>query len=187
MKNATLAIPHNDQKYIEALIKGDEQIITEIYKKYAPDCKRFVLKNSGTVGDATDVFQETLIAVLSKAKAKPIELTVPFGAYLYRVYKNKWIDELRKKSKNPLTIIEHDRYVDEAPTDKEKQYSIYKECFEAFGKECKELMSARFSGMRGNDIAVALGITRNNVNQKMLVCRNQLKSCCQSHPEFSNL
>jgi len=77
-------MPHADQKYIDALIKGD--------------CKKFVLKNSGSVGDATDVFQETLIAVLSKVKTKPFVLTVPLGAYLYRVYKNKWIDELRKKT-----------------------------------------------------------------------------------------
>jgi len=68
-----------------------------------------------------------------------------------------------------------------------KSTNNYRTCFEEFGKECKELLSARFSGMRGNDIAVALGITRNNVNQKMLVCRNQLKNCCQSHPEYSNL
>ncbi len=180
-------MPHADQKYITALINGDERLIGEIYQKYAPDCKQFILKNSGTISEATDIFQETLLALLTKVKTKSIELTVPFGAYLYRVYKNKWIDQLRKKSKNPLTIIEHDRYIDETPTDKEQQYRIYKQCFEKLGKECKELMRARLSGLKGNDIAVALGITRNNVNQKMLVCRNQLKNCCQNHPEFKNL
>jgi len=179
---------NKNHKYLDALPENDEELIAEIYAKYAPECRQFVLRNNGTVSDAKDIFQETLIALLVKLKTKKIELTVPFGAYLYCIYKNKWIDQLRKKSKNPLTIIDNDRYVEEEENmDKEKQYTIYKECFEKLGEECKQLMCARFAGLRGSDIAEKLGITRNYVNQKMLVCRKKLKECCQNHPDFREL
>jgi len=181
-------MPNERQKYLDALLESNEELIAEIYLKYSPECRHFILKNNGTVGDAKDIFQETLIALLIKLKTKKIELTVPFGAYLYRIYKNKWIDQLRKKSKNPLTIIDNDRYVvEEYNLSIEKQYDIYKECFELLGEECKQIMRARFAGMRGNDIATKLGITRNYVNQKMLVCRKKLKECCQNHPDFREL
>lgn len=181
-------MPKEKHKYLDALLERNEELIAEIYLKYAPECKYFILKNNGTVSDAKDIFQETLIALLMKLETKKIELTVPFGAYLYSIYKNKWIDQLRKKRKNHLTIIDNDRYVvEEYSGIMEKQYAIYKECFELLGEECKQLMRARFAGMRGNDIAAKLGITRNYVNQKMLVCRKKLKKCCQNHPDFRTL
>jgi len=97
---------HADQKYIEALLQEDVTIITEIYQKWGPECRRFVLKNNGNVQDADDLFQESLLTILRKAKLEDLELKVPFGGYLYFLYRNKWIDILRKRKNNLLRIQE---------------------------------------------------------------------------------
>jgi len=183
----TSDLRHQDQKYIEALVRGDEQLIGEIYDRFAPDCKQFVLKNSGTSVDAMDIFQETIIATLVKAKREQLEIKVSLRSYLYGVYRNKWIDVLRKRNKFPQTIIEDDRFIDDASNLKEMQYRIYKMCFEQMGDECQKLINFKVKGMRGNDIAAKMNITRNNVNQKVLICRERLKKCCQNHPEFEEL
>jgi len=180
-------MPHKDQKYIDALVNGDEQLIEEIYKKWALPCLKHIKKNNGNKQDAEDIFQDTLVAVVLKAKSTNFVLSVPFGAYLYRIYHNKWIDKLREKSKNQLTKSESERYIDMETESKQLQYRIYKECFNQLGKACKELLGARLIGKSGNEIAQELSLTRNNVNQKMLVCREQLRKCCEGHSDFKNL
>lgn len=182
-----LLMAHKDQKYIEALVNGDEQLIKEIYKKWALPCLKYVKKNNGNKADAEDVFQDALVAIVLKAKAKNLVLTVPFGAYLYRVYRNKWIDKLRERPIEQLTNVVTERYIDMEMESKQLQYRIYKDCFDKLGKACKELLGARLIGKSGNQIAKELGLTRNNVNQKMLVCREQLRKCCEGHSEFKNL
>lgn len=184
-----LLMAHKDQKYIDALVNGDEELIKEIYKKWALPCLKHIKKNNGNKEDAEDVFQDALVAIVLKAKLSNFVLTVPFGAYLYRVYYNKWIDKLRERSKKQLTNVETERYIDidMEMESKQLQYRIYKNCFDKLGKACKELLGARLIGKSGNQIAEELGLTRNNVNQKMLVCREQLRKCCEGHPDFKNL
>jgi len=172
-------MPHADQPYIDALIERDNTLIKEIYQKYAPHCKQFVLKNGGTEDDAKDIFQEAIISISLRAQSKYIELTVPFGAYLYRVYRNKWIDWLKKNRKNSVRIVKENGYIDiEDDNDqKELKYQIFKDCFEKLQPACKALFRMRFEGMKSKEIAAALKIKPNHADQKMYACREVLKNC----------
>jgi len=98
--------PHEDQKYIEALLNNNSILIEEIYKKWGPDVKKFVLKNSGSVEEANDLFQESLEIVLHKARADDFVLSVPFGGFLYFVYRNNWFNKLKRKKKKALIIAD---------------------------------------------------------------------------------
>jgi len=91
---------HDDQKYIEVLLNGDRVLINEIYQKYGNQCKRFVIKNGGTAEEANDVFQEALVSIILRAKSSNLKLEVPFGAYLYDIYKRKWIDLCKENAKS---------------------------------------------------------------------------------------
>lgn len=183
-------MPHIDQKYIDALIEGNHPLIKEIYQKYAPQCKRLVLKNGGTEEDAKDVFQEALIAISLRAQSKYIVLTVPLGAYLYRVFRNKWIDWLKKNRKNEVRFKDLEGYTNignDADDQKETKYQIYKACFEKLQSACKEILLMRFKGMKSKAMAEALGVKPNYVDQKMHACRTLLKDCCKKHPLFKDL
>jgi len=74
--------PHEDQKYIKALLDNNSVLIEEIYRKWGPDVRKFVLKNSGSTEEANDLFQESLMIVLQKARADRFVLTVPFGGFI---------------------------------------------------------------------------------------------------------
>jgi len=176
-------MPHKDQKYIDALVFGRQ-------------CNRFVLKNGGTVEEANEVFQESLLSIILRAKSSDLILEVPFGAFLYVVYKRKWIDWLKKFGRNYNNIIDIAdviELINKIPIQKDEKYikeimrGILEECFKKLSEECKKLFKMRFNGMSSKEIALALKITPNNVDQKLYNCRESLRKCTQNHPDFNQI
>lgn len=78
---------HPDQKYVQALVSYDKELLDELYKKYFGKIKWMVLKNNGSEEDAADLFQDALMGIYHKAKLDSFELTCPLDAFLYLVCK----------------------------------------------------------------------------------------------------
>ena len=102
---------HEDHQYIEALRRADPRGTREIYERHAREALRWVLNNHGTPDDASDIFQEAVVAVFEKSQQPDFVLTCPLGALLYLIYSRKWIDRLRQKKRDSeVRIIEQSRY-----------------------------------------------------------------------------
>ena len=52
-------------RFIEALLKGDSVVISEIYERFFPKVLQFILQNKGCHARAKDVFQESLISIIN--------------------------------------------------------------------------------------------------------------------------
>ncbi|WP_452600037.1 RNA polymerase sigma factor, partial [Pontimicrobium sp. MEBiC01747] len=96
---------HEDQKYIEGLLKNNSFIIQTIYDKFAPKVINYIKQNNGSVDQAKDVIQETLITIYNQAKEKNLQITCPFDAYFFLLCKRKWLNVLKKNAKE-VTINE---------------------------------------------------------------------------------
>jgi DNA-directed RNA polymerase specialized sigma24 family protein len=105
-----MALPHADTKYITALLTNNTELLAELYQKYSGKIQAMVEKNNGTQTDAADIFQEALVAVFQKAKSGTFTLTCPLEAYLYLICKNRWINELAKRSSKPVTFTDTEGY-----------------------------------------------------------------------------
>jgi len=181
-------MPHEDQIYIDALLNNQSSLINEIYEKFAPQCKRFIEKNSGDAQKAMDIFQESLVYIFRRAKTNGIELNVPFGGYLYFVYRGKWLDELKKRKIFNLRIEDIDLYIDDKATYlKELKFIIYKACFDKLKDACKEILGSRFLNLDSKEIAQELKIKANAVDYRMYYCRENLKKCIEQNPDFKDL
>ena len=55
--------PHEDHKYIEALLKNDSRLLSELYKKFSPKIVYYIKNNSGDADAAQDIIQETLVTI----------------------------------------------------------------------------------------------------------------------------
>ncbi len=189
-------MPHEDKKYINGLLKEEVSIIKEIYKKWGPECKRFVLSNSGNVQDADDLFQECLLTILKHAKLHKIELNVPFGGYLYFIYRNKWIDTLRKRKNEQLRISESTRYTNELTSKAlaeetelvNERMLLFYACLYQLSDFCKTLIDGRLKKMSSKQLMNLLKLpTANAVDFRMHKCRKQLKKLIEQHPNFEEL
>lgn len=188
---------HEDQKYIEALCNNNSTLIEEIYKKCSTQCIKYVQKNSGTLAEAKDVFQEALATLYQKAKSGLI-LTAPICGYLYLIYKSKWINLLnskkRKKAQMNLRNLTNDGYIgietqpEEVHSIEERRERIFLDCFEKLSDEVKQLFNLRYkNNMPSKEIAKQLNIDENTVNQRFSYYKQKLKDCVKQHNELKNL
>jgi len=89
----------NDSQTISNLKKRDNAAYNLLYRFYYPTIASFVKRNSGTVADAEDVFQETIIVLLDKVPKQNFILTSSIKTYIFAVASNIWLKRLREASK----------------------------------------------------------------------------------------
>lgn len=141
---------HPDQRYIEALHRGESKLITEIYSKYSREVLVWVLRNNGDADDAGDLFQDSLMAIYDRYCGRDFQLTVPFGALLMAICRRKWFDRIsQKKREENVRNSEAGRYEEEMPEWEAAEEAILQqkrqEClarvFEMLSEQCRKLLS----------------------------------------------
>ena len=78
-----------------------------LYSSYYPDIERFILANHGTIEDARDIFQETLVVLNKNIAREDFQLTSSLKTYLYAISKNLWLKSLRDNK--PLDSFDVDK------------------------------------------------------------------------------
>ncbi len=162
---------HEDHRYIEALRKGDNLLLEELYENYSKTVTRWIMNNSGNMADARDIFQEAIIAMYNKACDPTYVLSCPIGGLLVQICKNKWIDQIRKKSKDTeVRNIEKERYTNEQETasqleiieEEEIRQSKLEKAFAQLSDLCQKLLKLYAEGLKAEAIRVKMEME--NVN-----------------------
>jgi len=186
--------PHSDQKYIDALLNNDAQLIDEIYLKWHKDVLNFIRKNNGNEQDADDLFQESLMAIIRRVRKGDFVLTVPFGGYFYAVYSTQWKSNLRENKKDKVIKEEFKQYIHESPplaletTLQEERYQLYKKYFEQLSENCRQLLSLTFQKISRKKIMERLGYaSENSTNQRIHRCRGNLQELVKQDPAYQQL
>lgn len=172
---------HTDQRYIQALLENDTLAVREIYSKYAGKVRAYILANSGSEDDAADIFQESLIDIYNQAKNKGLQLTCPFEPFLIIVCKRKWLNELKKRGRQPVTKEVDDVSIGEdvfAMAEQLKQNNekmqLFLQCFEKMGATCKEIIKRCMGGEDQEKIAEQLKVTYGYLRKKKSECMASL-------------
>jgi RNA polymerase sigma factor (sigma-70 family) len=181
-------VTHADQRYINGLLNNDNQLIESIYRLYAPSIKYHILQHGGSEADAADIFQESLIDIYNQAKYKDLRLTCPFEAFLLLVCKRKWLNEIKKRGRGPVTMLSDDLSewgedvfaAAEQLAGEEDRGRLFLQQFERLGEKCKEILRASLTGDRQEKIAEALGVTYGYLRKKKSECMATLLSYIQS-------
>lgn len=185
---------HEDQKYIDGLLKNNSFIIQAIYDKFVPKVINYIKQNSGDADKAQDVVQDTLITIYNQASEKKLQLTCPFDAYFFLLCKRKWLNELKKSSNKEVTINEEVLSKDddaqelafETSVFGEKQ-ALFTEMFQKLGDACKDLLKATFKIKSMEEVATSLGVTYAYARKKKSLCIGKLTKLVQESPKFNQL
>ncbi|WP_299218300.1 sigma-70 family RNA polymerase sigma factor [uncultured Aquimarina sp.] len=177
---------------LAGIVAGDQTIIKECYKKYLPQVKSFILKNSGSEKDAEDIFQDAMVFVYEKLESNSLQLTSSLGTYIYSVCRNMWMNELRRskkeiKNEGILSIVASDSedIIDEIEQ-KERSY-VYQKYFLKLGPACQELLMLFFKGLSMKDIAKQRDSTESYVRKKKFNCKKRLTELIKTDPVFEEL
>lgn len=185
---------HEDQKYIEGLVANDSGIIKQIYTRFVPKVTHFIVTNNGSTDDAEDVVQEVLITLYNQAKTESFVLTCPFDAYFFLLCKRKWLNALKKKTIDKVTIDHENVYKDDSipvsvlETDLFSQKeALFYEMLGKIGDSCKELLLLSFTLSSMEEVAVKLQTTYAYVRKRKSICIGKLTELIQSSNLFKQL
>ena len=74
-----------------------------LYKTHYPMVKEMILKNSGTVSDATDLFQDGLMVLHRNISNGSFRGESSLKTYLYSICKNLWLKELERRARRAIS------------------------------------------------------------------------------------
>lgn len=162
----------------------------QLYTTCFPMIRSMVLKNSGTIDDAKDIFQDAVMALYQNHQRAEFELTAVTSTYLYSIARNKWLNQLRyngKFIKSGDDDFESDESFTEDEIRKQKQRLLIKH-MNSIGEKCQKMLKYYFEGMPGEEIASELGYSSYEYYRVAKNrCIENLKKLMQHDPIFKEL
>jgi RNA polymerase sigma factor (sigma-70 family) len=181
-----------NEKIIEGLKSRDTATINHIYKQSYAQVRFFVTSNSGSVMDAEDVFQDTIVLIYQNIAKEGFYLTCSFSTYLYAICRHLWLQRLSKHKVNYEIIdstIGHDPWEDaenfrEMLTESEK-YKLFQKHFSLLKKDEQKVLSLYMSKVPAKEIAKIMGFKSDKYAKfRKYLCKEKLKNMIVNDEEF---
>lgn len=184
---------HPDHAHIKALLSNDSKGISLIYTRFSGKIERYVCGNSGNAHDARDLFQDALLDIARQAAKPDFVLTCPFEAYLYMVCHGKWMNELKKRQRQKVTIGHFDGYTQNEAADtlaertltETNQDALFAHFFEKLPNLCKDLIRSAWTGESLIEVAERLGKSYAYVRKRKGECIKHLTDSIRESPDFN--
>ncbi|MGB0985402.1 MAG: RNA polymerase sigma factor, partial [Saprospiraceae bacterium] len=171
--------PHPDNIYIKGIASNSSKILEEIYQKYSKAIIKLVIDNNGTIDDAQDVIQESLIVIYKKSKDKDFQLTSSFLTYFYAIARHVWWKMLKKKKVNGVSIDENLGLIEESNIEsailERERHTFYLSKLERLGDQCKQLLQYHTAGKKVKEIVQLMGFSSEGYARKRkFKCKEKL-------------
>jgi RNA polymerase sigma factor (sigma-70 family) len=174
-----------DKSIIEGIRLQDEKVLNYLYDHYFETVKSYVLKNSGSDDDVSDLFQETIITLYQKITEDTLELTTDLKGYFFGIAKNIWNEELRKKKRVvglTMDIVEED--------DSESRYDpalekILSRSFEKLKLDSQTILTLFSEGLSYEDIAIKMNLKNETyARRKKYLSKEELIEIIKKDPDY---
>ncbi len=139
---------NNNSTYISSIFEKDEKCLKAFYLSNFNSVRSYVLANSGSEEEAKDIYQDAFIIAWRKVQNKSFteayENALP--AFIFKIAKYKWLDELRRKKVRPIEAIVSENFTsenaDEFEADEnDKWIAIIVEKLKLLDERCKKLLT----------------------------------------------
>ena len=167
----------SDKDLLNLLRVGTNQGFETLYRRCYPSIEHFVVQNNGSKDQAKDLFQETLMVLLTNLRTPTFQLTSSLKTYVFAISKNLWLNQLKKSAR--WTNLEEADEVSWAlaPFELETPPTAYEQVVAILSKltiRCQTLLSAIF--FRKKDIA---DIVQDDGYSSVHSAQNQKYKCLQ--------
>jgi RNA polymerase sigma factor (sigma-70 family) len=169
-----------EEEQIRLLQNGDDRILQVIYRQYYQTIVNLVMNNSGSLQEAKDIYQETLIIFYEKVKEGNFELNCKLKTYLYSISRNLWLKQLQHKKRFTNSISDSEEYLEipwEEAGKKEDQYQAMHTALESLGEPCRSILKDFYMHSQSmEEITEKFGYTNaDNAKNQKYKCLKRLK------------
>ncbi len=181
--------PH--QNFFNQPLTKTEIDYKSVYTSCFPMIRSMVFKNSGSVDDARDIFQEAIIVLYQNSSRENFELNVGTCTYLYSIARNKWLkhirDHVKKNSLDDTDELQDDKTFADDDEQKQRQRLLIKHLAN-LGEKCQNIIKLYFEGVPGEEIAKQLEFSSYEYYRVAKNrCIENLKKLIQADPLFKEL
>lgn len=169
----------SDDELLQALKKGEDAAFRQLYAMHFNMIRYLVIKNSGREEDASDVFQDGVVALYEKLNAPDFVLSASLKTYLYAVCRNIWLKRLEKNKRQGFVDFEEFDVVAEEPEDdKSEDKAKLRLQLQHLGEQCRKVLMLFYYFKKNMDeIAAELGYTNaDNAKNQKYKCLQRLKA-----------
>ncbi len=172
----------NENALLEGLAQNDRLAIESLYRQHYRMVQSLIINNQGTIDDARDIFQETMIVLYEKAKSGTFELNCQIKTYVYSVSRRLWLKRLQQLQKYVPEINGMDELVPveeevEAADQRNSDFQLMEKAMMSLGEPCKSLLEAFYVQKKNmSEIAGNFGYTNaDNAKNQKYKCLMRLK------------
>jgi RNA polymerase sigma factor (sigma-70 family) len=176
---------YSDINIIEGVRNQDDKILNWLYDTYLQTVKKYVLSNSGSEEDVSDVFQDTIIVLYNQITSDNLHLTTDLKGYFFGIARNVWSAQLRKKHKTIELEIDPP-YEEES----EEQYDpvlerVISRAFQKLKPDQQMVLNLFSDGLSYEEIAVKMNL-KNEVyaRRKKYLVKEALLELVKEDPEY---
>ncbi len=177
-----MTIAEKENELLKGLAAGDSASVASIYKENYAVIQSFILANNGSVDDARDIFQESMVVLYEKALDPSFSLNCQIRTYVYSVCRRLWLKRLQQRKKYPIQIdsLEEIVPVEDALEDHEQRnndFLMMEQAISRIGEPCKGLLDAYYVHRKSmQEIASDFGYTNaENAKTQKYKCLVRLK------------
>jgi len=169
---------YSDQEIIDGLKNRQSDVVIFITEEYLPMITHMIKRLGGSEQDGEDIFQEALMAIISKIDKNQLVLTARFSTYFYAVCRNLrlcQINDKKREQSHMYTYLREVYYSEpvELKT-RESQENRFSHYFEQLSDVCKEILRLYTIKKSVKKIAEELGNTEKYIRKRKYECKNRL-------------
>jgi len=183
--------PNDNQRVIEDLMSGDDARIRTLYHEFFPVVKHLVLNNNGSLEDAEDVYQDSLVIIFRKVRKSDLKLQCSFSTYLFSVAKHLWLQKLRARKVQLNNLGALSEPEDPWPRDEweeEEKMRLYREHFRKLKPDCRKVIRMMLEKKSLDEIAEKMGFKNSNyAKTKKFNCKEILRKKIMNDPRYKSL
>ena len=181
-----------DKFLFESLLNNHKEGILEIYRSIFPQVQAYILKSGGTVDDAKDVMQKSLLQISIRMKTGDFKINSSFSGYLFTVCKNFWkhsqkTAETRVTYDKIMPLIHEEREIALSALEQDK-WELFQEMLLKLSENCKQILGHYFNKVSYGKIAEMFDYaSESTVRQRVFKCKSKLKSLIQQDVRYKEI
>lgn len=177
---ATATDTSSQPAWLSGLRLNDPATVRSLYARHFPAVRQYVLQNSGSISDAQDVFQEAMTVLWLKVKEGSVTADGDPGAFLFRVSKFKWLDQVRSAAHKHMKVVNDERIQDrttELTDDLEERILRLRGVYDKLDDKCRQVLD-RFYFERQDLATIArnMGVEEESIRTIKYRCMMKLRA-----------
>ena len=179
-----------DVQIIDAIKTGDPEGIKQLYHLYYKMIADMILKNSGQLEDAEDIFQDTLIALVTAIRKDGFILSAKLSSLIYSISRNQWLYKLRGNKHGPFIPTDGFDPAAEVGQIEEKElfeerHSLIARLIDKISIECQKILKEFYFEEKAlKDIGVQMNYTEGSIRVKKSRCMDSLKKLVEEDSDY---